>query len=303
MASDDISNLQLPSSEVLENPLRTSVETYSVVTASGAEPAGSPKPTGAAPNQPPAALPAGPPSWLSENLPQTASQAPPPKSISTASPSIPPLPSATDLPSTGTTAKSPAAPGLLPTFPISSTPQQPAPPASNQSSPQSALPTAPSDFGLPKSFPPSNGSSDVRTGAMPATSFPAPQSSAPAQSAPNQPSQSFNMPSNSLPSNNQPSASYQSTNSQTLNSQPANNFGAPQSNFNNTATSKCDEQRVGSNTCRAHIASQQRTGQPLSRWLAESNHVDSEARTRRSSRRTSSHFCDHRSQRRQLDCA
>ncbi len=72
----------------MENPLRQSAQAFAVVTASGEEPS-SPKP---------AALPAGPPSWLSESLP-SASQAPPPNRSTTA-PAIPPLPTTAQLPST-----------------------------------------------------------------------------------------------------------------------------------------------------------------------------------------------------------
>ena len=82
-------NASTQETDSIENPLRQSAQAFAVVTASGEEPTTSPKP---------AALPAGPPSWLSESLP-AASQAPPPNK-SGALPAIPPLPNAGQLPST-----------------------------------------------------------------------------------------------------------------------------------------------------------------------------------------------------------
>ena len=235
MANEDVANLQLPSADVFNNPLRESAEVSLVVTASGEGPPSGPKP---AVTQPPASLPAGPPSWLSENLPQTASQAPPPaKPVGLPNPTIPPLPSATQLPSTSPPSTSPltstpttnnppsAAPGLLPTYPIGGTTQ-----------PSTALPSAPSGFGTSSPAVPAynasgvNSMSDTQRGAMSATSFP-PTQTGTSQNGTSQPAS--NLPTGNFPANqsnltnqtnalNQASQSSQST-------QPNNNFGQPSS--------------------------------------------------------------------------
>ncbi len=211
LAQDDLSNLQLPSSEVLDNPLRESVNAHSVVTASGQEPAGAPKP--ASNNMAPPTLPAGPPSWLNETLPQTASQAPPPSSapatsITSLNSTIPPLPSSTQLPSTATgatnAATKPASTPSVPTFPINANSQ----PLNSQANavlpgvpamapgllpaaealgalpnPQSAAATGANNFNAannypPQNYPPHNDMSDTQRGAMAPTSLTQPQAAA-----------------------------------------------------------------------------------------------------------------------------
>ena len=156
--SDDPAPLP-PAADSYDNPLRESAQAFAVITASGEEPANS--------SMPPA-LPTGPPSWLTETLPTVASQAPPPYQTPSGlqAATIPPLPSAAQLPSTNaakTTPNSNASP--LPVFPkgagaaASSAPREP--------------PANPSTLQSPASTPgllPANNSQSIMPAPLPTSS-------------------------------------------------------------------------------------------------------------------------------------
>ncbi len=240
--SDDPAPLP-PAADSYDNPLRESAQAYAVITASGEEPAN--------PSMPPA-LPTSPPSWLTETLPTVASQTPPPYKTPSGlqAATIPPLPSAAQLPSTNsakTTLNSNAS--QLPVFPMvagaaaaNATREPPANPSTLQS-PASTPGLLPANNSLPIMPAPLPASSQNLPPQIPATGNPSPFSTNPANSS--------TLPT-SNPATSNPAASMSDTqrgvmsatsfpqqpvvlpNNPSRSNEPPSSAYAGQSNFNNS---------------------------------------------------------------------